>query len=135
MLKILKDTLLMSILVLAPVKAILTIIGILVMADLVSGILAAKKRKEKITSAGIRRTVTKFFVYETAIILGFLTEHYLTGALVPITKIISGLIGMTELKSVLENMGDIQGEPIFNLLIKKLGSDNDKIKGSKDVKN
>lgn len=54
--------------------------------------------------------------------LGFLTEQYMTGDLVPVMKILAGLIGITELKSILENLEEITGMPIIKMLIDKLNS-------------
>lgn len=123
--KILKDLFLMILVILTPIKAALITVGVLVIMDLFLGLAAAKKRKEPITSSGLRRTVSKLLVYEMAIILGFITETYLAGSIVPISKIISGLIGITELKSILESLDEVNGASIFDSLIKKLGSKND----------
>lgn len=112
--------------VFAPIKALILTTGIVIFADLVFGIIAAHKRKEKITSAGIRRTITKIFVYHSAILLGFLIETYMIDGFIPISKIAGGLIGVVEAKSILESLNDINGSDIFKSLIKKLGSDNDK---------
>lgn len=110
--------------VFAPVKSVMIVTLVLMTADLMLGIAAAKKRKEPISSSGLRRTITKFFIYETAICLGFLVETYMLGGVIPIVKIIASFIGLTELKSCMENMDDINGEPILKALIDKLGSSN-----------
>lgn len=109
--------------VFAPVKSVMIVTLVLMVADLALGIAAARKRKEPINSSGLRRTITKFFIYETAICLGFLVETYMLGSFVPVVKIISSFIGLTELKSCMENMDDINGEPILKTLIEKLGSE------------
>jgi hypothetical protein len=62
----------------------------------------------------------KLAVYESVVLLAFLVEQYLTGDFVPIVKILSGYIGITELKSCMENMEDITGVPILKALIDKL---------------
>lgn len=113
--------------VLAPIEAALVATGVLVFTDLLLGIIAARKRKEPLTSSGLRRTVSKLFVFEAAIILGFLTETYLTGDFVPVCKIITAFIGLTEIKSIVENLNSINGTSIFSDLISKLGSKNDDI--------
>lgn len=111
--------------VFAPIKAVLATALVLVLADLIVGILAARKRGEPITSAGIRRTVGKILVYETAIMLGYLAQTHLMGDIIPVVKIISGLIGAVELKSCLENLDTVSGGSLFKSLIAKLGSRND----------
>jgi predicted transcriptional regulator len=97
---------------------------VLILADLATGVMAARKRKEKITSAGIRRTVSKILVYETAIALAFLAQTYMTGETVPVCNIVTGLIGMTEFLSVLENLNSISGKNLLKTMIDKVGSDN-----------
>lgn len=114
--------------VFAPIKATILVVGVLIIADLITGLFAAKKRGEVITSAGFRRTVVKGLVYQSAILLGYLTEQYLVGTdFVSITKVVSALIGLVEITSILENLNTINGSPIFAQLIEKLGSKNDKL--------
>lgn len=108
------------ILILAPIKMMLFTAGALVVADLVTGILAAKKRGEGITSQGLKRTVTKTLVYQFGIILAHLVEtHMLPG--VGVLKVVSGLIAVTELKSIAENVHIITGINIWAMLLAKLG--------------
>lgn len=109
----------------APIQAMIITVFVLIMADLVLGLMSAYKRKEVITSAGIRRTVTKLFVYEMTICMCFLAQTYLLGDLLPITKMVAGVIGMVELKSIIESVNDINGGNIFKDIIAKLGSTND----------
>lgn len=104
-----------------PIKATLITVMVLTMADLVAGLIAARKRKEAITSSGLKRTIIKILAYEVVVMLGYLTELYMTGGLVPIVKVLAGLIGITELKSVIENLQDITGVPLMKLLVDKLG--------------
>jgi phage-related holin len=112
--------------VFAPIKSVVLVVGVLIVADLITGILAARKRGEKITSAGFRRTIVKGLVYQSSILLGHLTEQYLVGNdVVSITKIVAAVIGLVEFTSILENLNTINGSPIFAKLIEKLGSKND----------
>lgn len=101
----------------APIRAAIITVGVLVFIDLITGIWAAKKRKEPITSKGLRRTISKLVVFEAAILLAFLTEKYLTSELVPMCKIATAFIGLIEYTSVLENLNEINGKPIFKKLI------------------
>ena len=111
---------------LAPIHTVMLSVGILILTDLVTGMWAALKRGEKITSAAMRRTVSKIVVYQLAVISGFLLERYLIDGLMPVSKIVAGVIGMVEFKSILENANKIVGGNIFKSVIKMLGSDNDK---------
>jgi phage-related holin len=117
--------LLSTLAIFAPIKALLLVTGILIFSDLISGILSARKKGQKISSAGMRRTVTKVAVYNAAIMLGFLTETYMLDGFLPLSKIAAGLISVVEFKSILENLDTINGNPIFKTLIEKLGSIND----------
>lgn len=99
--------------VLAPIKAVMITVGVLVAADLIFGIWAAKKRGEAITSARMSHSVTKCLVYQGAVISGFLVEKYLMDGVLPVCKIIAGVIGSVELKSLLESANDILGQPLF----------------------
>jgi hypothetical protein len=111
--------------VFAPIKALFLVTGILILSDLFTGILAARKRGQKISSAAMRRTITKVFVYQCAIGIGFLIETYMLDGFVPVSKIAAGLISLVEGKSIFENLDVINGHPIFKTLVEKLGSVND----------
>lgn len=108
----------------APIKATLTTTAVLILVDLIAGLLAAKKRGEKLTSAGLRRTISKVFVYELALCLGFITETYLSDVL-PFVKLISAVISLVELKSIYENLNEISGQDLLGAVISKIGSEND----------
>lgn len=112
--------------VLIPIEKHAIAIFVLVLFDLILGLIAAIKRGEKITSNGLKTTVIKLFVFETALALGFIAEKYLLNDLLPISKIISTLVGIVELTSVFENLDEIYGQPLFKVLIDKLGSNRPK---------
>ena len=108
----------------APIKASLLAIGVLVFSDMALGIIAAKKRKEPITSAELRRSVSKLFIFEVALILGFIIEKYMLDGSFPIIKILSNFIGLVELKSIMENLNDISGQNLLSVILSKLDSKN-----------
>ena len=109
--------------VFAPIKSLLLTTGVMIFVDLISGVWAAHKRGEEITSSGIRRTVTKIFVYEAALMLAFLAETYISDVL-PFIKMASAMVAITEIKSVYENLNDISGGQLLKDLIDNLGSKN-----------
>jgi len=117
---------------LAPIQAVLISAGVMIFADLFTGMLAARKKGEKITSAAMRRTISKILIYETAIICGFLLETYLLSSLIPVSKLVAGVIGLVEFKSILENCNVVLGQNIFETVLFKLGSDNDPKKAKKN---
>lgn len=114
--------------VLAPVKMVIITVGILIFADLIMGMWAAHKRGEIITSAALRRTITKMLVYQTCVITGFMLEKYLLGGSIPVIKLIGGVIGVVEFKSIIENANTVLGMDLFKEIIARLGSSNDKKK-------
>ena len=121
----LKKILFVSVAALAPIKMILIAVGLLVLFDLVTGIWAARRKGEALKSSAMRRTVSKMLIYQLTVISGFLLEHYLLDGLIPVSKLVGGVIGMVEFKSILENASSIAGEDIVTLVLSKLGSDND----------
>ncbi len=93
---------------LLPIHASMEAVMLLVVADLFTGMWAAKKRGEMITSWGMRKTVSKVLAYEIAIILAYILEvNFLT--FLPAVKTISGFIAATEFKSCMENLSKITG--------------------------
>ncbi len=61
----------------APIKPMLLAAFSLALLDLILGIMAAKKQGQRITSAGLKRTVGKIFLYELAIMVSYVGETYL----------------------------------------------------------
>ena len=123
--KFIEASILAGVAVFAPIQSLLTTSAVLILVDLITGIIAAMKQKEPITSAGLRRTVTKIFVYETAVMMAFLVEHYMSDAL-PFVKMASTMIAIVELKSVYENLNTIGNNQLLKSLIDNLGSSNHK---------
>jgi phage-related holin len=105
--------------VLMPIRSALLAVLVLIIADLCTGIWAALKEKRKITSHGLRRTVVKVLSYESAIIVSFIVETYLLEG-VPLVKIITGFIGITEAKSFFENLKRITGIDFWSQIISKI---------------
>lgn len=117
----------------APIKGMLYTTLVLIAFDLITGILAAIKRKEPITSSNLRRTLSKLVIYESALMLAFGVEHYLSD-IIPFIKTVAGMIALVELKSIYENLGEIGGDPLLKTLAAKIGSENQKEIDSIDKK-
>lgn len=101
-----------------PIKPILLLVGILIMADTATGIWKSLKKGEGITSNRLSHTISKLVLYYLVIILGFWIDTHIF--MLYITNIISIYIAITEFVSVCENAGEITGEPIFKKLINLL---------------
>ena len=110
--------------ILTPINTLLISCGVLIAADMITGIFAAKKRDEKIKSAEMRRSLSKLVVYQIAIISGFVLETYMLNNAIPVSKVVAGVIGMIEFKSILENASSIAGQDILKMVMDKIGSKN-----------
>lgn len=121
----LHNILIVSLAALAPIHAIMIVTGCLIVADLITGVWAAVKKGDKISSAALRRTVSKFCIYQIAIISAFIVQKFMLADLIPASNIVASAIGLVELKSILENASKILGADVFKVLISKLGSVND----------
>ncbi len=115
----------------APIQAAIITAFCLVIVDLVTGILAAKKRGEAITSSGIKRTVGKILLYEVAICIAFLVQTYLTGDLFPASKLVTALVGLVELKSCIENLDALSGTGMFQAILTRIVQSQDDIEKKK----
>lgn len=102
----------------APVQDIVIGISVLVILDFITGIMASYKTKEKITSRGFRQTVSKTLSYQASVIVAMVLEK-LIGPGLPIVKVVSTLIVLTEAKSFFENVEKITGIDFLGELHKK----------------
>jgi hypothetical protein len=96
-------------------------VGLLIAVDFVTGILAARKRGEPITSRAMGRTIWKCVGYQLAVISGFALEWLVPGGL-PIAKLCAAAIGLSEFKSLAENIKAITGVDLW-AVIKKARED------------
>lgn len=112
----------------APIHLLMFAVFFVIMVDLLTGVWAAKHGGKAITSRGLRKTIVKIFLYNLAVLTGWLIEMSVTD-LLPIVKLIGAAITFTELFSVLENIQRISGTNIFKKLIDKLG---DQVNSDKD---
>lgn len=113
-----------SIAALAPIHAVMITVGVLIFADLFTGIWAARKEGIPFSSARARDSITKIAIYQTVIVTGFLVETHLLMGAVPIVKLAAGVIGMVEFTSLIENINIILGHDLFQKIIDKFGSKN-----------
>jgi uncharacterized membrane protein len=100
-----------------PIKHFLIFTIFVVFADTVTGILAAKKRNEPITSKGLYRTSQKILTYFCGIMI-FHGASVTFGLPSQIVYSVSFLISFTELYSISENIKSITGVNIGTLVLK-----------------
>ena len=112
--------------ILAPVQPLILAVLVLVIADMVLGVSVAIKTNIPVTSKGLRNSIIKMMTYLVAIIAGYICEKYLLGDMLPVTKLFTAMIGISELKSVLENAEILTGNKLIHFLTEKLNAKNAK---------
>ena len=103
----------------APVHIIMSVVGGLLVFDFITGIWASLKRGESISSRRMSRTVGKAVLYQLAIISAFLLEVGI-GGVIPVAKLVAGVIALTEGKSLVENLNTISGTNLFKVVLDKI---------------
>lgn len=105
-----------------PVYPVMLSVGFFIVCDLITGVLAAKKRGEAFRSKKMRNTVYKFICYGIAIMVARVIEQQFLPDF-PGMKLIAGFLSYIELKSLNENIEDITGNNIFKTLLTKFNPD------------
>lgn len=103
----------------SPTYPLIAGITLFILADLVTGIKASKKRGEEYSSKKLRSTVDKFISYGICIIVAFMIEKLFLKD-IPCMKLIGGLVAYIEVKSINENVETITGTNVFDSLLSKL---------------
>lgn len=106
----------------APTKSVILTTTALVFIDLVFGLMASHKQNIPITSNGLKTTVVKLLVYTAAILLSYVVQQQLTGDDYPVMKWVSAMVGLVELKSILENLDIVSGGGLLSQIIAKINS-------------
>lgn len=102
----------------SPAFPMMMAIGFILVADFITGIMAAQKRGEEISSKKMRPTITKGIGYMMAILVAHIFQkNFLVD--IEVLKIVSGLIAFIEVKSLDENFRDITGKSLFKQFLKK----------------
>jgi len=106
-----------------PISHFMLLCSSLVVVDFITGVLAARKRKEALYSKGFQRTIYKIALYFLAILLSrgmdvvFLYE---AGIAFSFSYIVAGFVCLTEFKSNLENIGTLTGTDIWAHIASRL---------------
>ena len=102
-----------------PVSPFMAACTVRVVADWMTGISAAKARKEAIISRGLRKTINKSVYYMLAIMLSQMMQDIypiLTGT----TYIVGFYIASTEFLSIIENISTITGTNVIGAIKKTI---------------
>jgi len=102
-----------------PVSKFIAAITILIIADYITGTKAAKKKGERISSRGMRRTVEKIFYYFAAIMLTHMTQQIFFPWF-PLVYPLVIFIAWTELRSTLENISEVTGNNVAAVVINRI---------------
>lgn len=105
-----------------PIKPLMISATVITLLDLMTGVLAARKRAESITWAQIWRTGTKIIVYSVSILASYVVEKSLLSGTLPVTRLVAITIGAVELRSVLGNSSAAIGQDIFSAIVARLGA-------------
>ncbi|MEM7290061.1 MAG: phage holin family protein [Pseudomonadota bacterium] len=100
---------------LLPIAHFIAIGIVLVISDWFTGVWAAIKREEKITSRGLRRTVEKILMYSLAVFLVLMVETAFFGSSYVVAAV-AMYIALVELFSNLENISSITGSNIIGIV-------------------
>jgi phage-related holin len=103
-----------------PIHHYLIGVGVLVIGDFVVGAWASVKKGQKLTSRRMRETVSKMLAYQLAIIIGFVLDGLIGIPDAMVARVISGFIGLTEAKSIFENLATITGLDFWAVIMEKL---------------
>ncbi len=88
-----------------PIAPFLILSFSLVVIDTITGVIAAKHRGEKIVSSKLRGTVQKILLYCLAILAAEGVRVVLMPS-IPVTHLAASAIGLTEFKSIIENVDE-----------------------------
>jgi len=94
--------------ILAPIQTAILGVGFLIVADLITGIVASYKRGEPIRSERLKNTAVKMLVYNLLLTSSFIAETYLT-PWIPFTNVALSFLAIIEVKSLGENFQSITG--------------------------
>jgi hypothetical protein len=100
-----------------PIKHFLLFTVAVVLADTITGIKAAKKEGQRITSKGLYRTTEKIVVYFVSIMI-FEGAKNTFSIPMPITYMVASMIAGTELFSIAENVKRITGVNLGTVIIR-----------------
>lgn len=92
---------------------------VIVLVDLYTGRMAAKHRGEAIKSSGYRQSVKKYVLYMLGILISELFIRVFSLP-IPLTYMVAGVIALTEVKSIFENIETVTGVDLWGYVGEKL---------------
>ena len=92
---------------------------IIVLVDLYTGRMAAKYRGEAVESHKYRNTVRKYILYMMGILISELFVRTFSLP-IPLTYMVAGVIALTEIKSIFENIETVTGVRLWSYIGERL---------------
>ncbi len=103
---------------LSPLYEMFVALMLFVAADMVTGVLASKRRRIPRSSRRLRRSVAKLVNYILAMTLAYTAEHAFDVEWFVAHRAIGAFICAVEMLSILENMAVSTGHPVFLAIVK-----------------
>lgn len=130
----------------APVVPLLIVVGTFILLDTISGVIAAFKNKEKITSRKLSQVAIKMLIYQLVVISVYFLDVFILGGFAAsffaqdliIVKLVSFVLISIEAKSINENIEKTLGINIiqyFRQLLKDVRNDINAVKDLEDIAN
>lgn len=104
----------------SPISTLIHAVLALFFFDWLTGVWKSNVVKRKFASHRMRKTVSKLNAYLIAIITAHIVNDSLLGGNLHLPQIAAGYIGLTELRSIYENLAEITEEKAFKSIIKKI---------------
>lgn len=95
-------------------QSFLTFAIVVVIADMITGIMAAMRNNEELMSRGISRTLEKIALYTGSILIVAHFEDTFSVPLLQLPYVVAAIIAITEMKSFFENVEKITGTPMWS---------------------
>ena len=92
---------------------------VIVLVHLYTGRMAAKHRGEAIKSSGYRQSVKKYVLYMLGILISELFIRVFSLP-IPLTYMVAGVVALTEIKSIFENIETVTGVDLWGYVGERL---------------
>lgn len=102
-----------------PAFEFILLVGFFVAADTITGVFAAMRKGEDVTSKKFRAMFPKLVVYGVSVLVAHVIQQQFFSDF-PALKIVSGLVAYSELISIDENIHKATGVSLFKFFIEKM---------------
>lgn len=115
----------------SPIWVSLLVIGVFIGIDLITALMRAHVRNIPIKSKRLRDTIGKGCAYMIALMVSHMfQEHFMS--FVPVLQCVSVFIATAELKSIMENLGNITGLDFWTIIKERLSGTNNNYNKDRD---